>query len=445
MDKNNNSISTELSSQDERNKLLNEIAILKTYISLLETVIQTPKFSQLQIVEKPSRLLCDNKDAKFRKIPDVQTELCYEFYQFAGMQCVNCEGGFVFEFSSTENFSKNDLYAVEILIDDNGRGKVGKWVLPMSIDISEILSRYPIDDLNSIKHFLKSCKHHIDCYMNRKEQAEKLQNLLLEIKNAHVLYSVGITHIELTMSHLKDIDDNKFYNVILYLYYNSTEVRPCKLFSDTDSNEEPSSDLSKRLNKYFKPFLKRDLNLAFLKVSKSQNQFVWKKILVDSKENSIEIDDKSNDEDDFLTEFLHKSNKKYKKEKDKKQDKKNTLYKNKMETSFCVEGEKIQEDTAKDDFSEENKEIKSQKRKRSKKIVNSDKNKKKQSKKLLNKSNNTNAEHSANSGREENQLQKLTQSKRKKNDKRAIISNSTPISKKLPNQKFFHEISSIIE
>lgn len=166
---------SELSSQDERNKLLNEIAILKSYISLLETTIETPKFGELQIVEKPSRSLRDNKEAISSKIPDAQKELCYELYRFAGLRCVYSEGDFVFEISSTNNVTKNDLYAIEILTDDNGRGKLGKWMLPMSINVSEILSRYPIDDLNNIKHFVRSCKHHVDCYVCRKEQVDKLQ------------------------------------------------------------------------------------------------------------------------------------------------------------------------------------------------------------------------------------------------------------------------------
>ncbi|XP_029168024.1 uncharacterized protein LOC114938306 isoform X2 [Nylanderia fulva] len=76
----------------------------------------------------------DNKGAKFY-IPDVQTELCYELYQFVGLRCreFNEDSRLVFEICSTEqNLTENDMYAVEILINENGCGKLGKWVLPIS-------------------------------------------------------------------------------------------------------------------------------------------------------------------------------------------------------------------------------------------------------------------------------------------------------------------------
>lgn len=150
--------------------------MLKANISLLESMIETPKFGQLKFVKKTLTSMHDNKDAKFH-IPNVQTELCYELYRFVGLRCREFveSSRLVFEICSTEqNVTENDVYAVEILINENGRGKLGKWVLPMSIDVQEILSKYPINNLN-IKHFVKTCKHHVDCYFCRLKQFKELQ------------------------------------------------------------------------------------------------------------------------------------------------------------------------------------------------------------------------------------------------------------------------------
>lgn len=138
---------------------------------------ETPKFGQLQFAKMS--LMHNNEIANFH-IPDVQTELCDELYRFVGLRCREFKRNsrFVFEINNIEqndNITKNNVYAIEIMIDESGRGKLGKWVLPMSVNVQKILSQYPIDKLNNVKHFLKSCKHHVDSYLCRLKQLEELQ------------------------------------------------------------------------------------------------------------------------------------------------------------------------------------------------------------------------------------------------------------------------------
>lgn len=160
----------ELAVQEEKQELLNQIAMLRTYISVLENRLETPKFGQLQL---PRKLY--SKAATTRGVLDVEMILRRDLYRFSGMQCVKCNGSFVFEMFSTNHVSSNDTYAVEILIDDDGRGKLGKWILPMAVDVQNIMSRHPIDDLNNIKQFLRRCKYHVDCYICRAKQLEELR------------------------------------------------------------------------------------------------------------------------------------------------------------------------------------------------------------------------------------------------------------------------------
>lgn len=184
---------------------------------------------------------------------------------------------------------------------------------------------------------------------------------------------MDITLIELVISGIKDVNTDEFYNVMLYLYYESAAARPHKLSSDTDNDERPSPILIKKLNKYFKPFLKKDLNLAFLQISESQTTFVWQKIMANHNEDIMEVFDKS--DEGFLTKFLHgEDKKKQKKSKNKVRNENITSDENKTETSLRVEKEKyedidITDNTAKGDSSEKNGRIKSRKRKRLAKTV----------------------------------------------------------------------------
>ncbi|EFN75610.1 uncharacterized protein LOC105191249 [Harpegnathos saltator] len=328
------SISAKLADHERRRKLLSQIALLRTYVSALESRLETPKFGQLQLPTDASR---DGETAARCNVLDIRTKLRYDLYRFTGVRCTKCEGSFVFEVSGADSVTGAEPYAVEILMDSHGCGKLGKWVLPMSIDVQGILSRHPIEDLNNVRQFLKSCKHHVDCYICRAKQLEELRNFLADVKNARVSQIVGISQIELVMSGVKDIENDAICNVILYLCYNSAEVRPYKLLLDTDDSKEPSASLLKRLNKHFKPFLKNDLSSAFKWVNESQTEFLWEPITSDVKE----ISDESFEATGFLSTYLHRGNKKQKASKNKEQDKEimRAAHDNEMESSLRVEGE----------------------------------------------------------------------------------------------------------
>lgn len=172
------------------------------------------------------------------------------------------------------------------------------------------------------------------------------------------------------------MDTDEIYNITLYLYYESAAARPYKLCSDTDDDERPSPILIKKLNKYFKSFLKKNLSSAFLQIGKSQTEFVWQKIMANDNEDIMEVFDKSDDGNmGFLEEFLHRSDKKKQKNnKNKVQNEESTLHENETETSLRVEKEKcddinVTDDTAGDDSLGKDEKIKSRKRKRLAKTI----------------------------------------------------------------------------
>lgn len=151
--------------------------MLKTYISLLESTIETSKVDRPQVTKESVKLLHDGKTTTSHDKPDVQTELCHDIYQFAKVQCINFkrDSKFIFEISNSENVMENYSYSMEILVDNDGRGKLGKCVLPDFINVHNILWQHPIDNLNNVKYFLNSCKHNIDCYFRRLKQINQLK------------------------------------------------------------------------------------------------------------------------------------------------------------------------------------------------------------------------------------------------------------------------------
>ncbi|XP_014486239.1 PREDICTED: uncharacterized protein LOC106750421 isoform X2 [Dinoponera quadriceps] len=294
--------------------------MLRTYVSVLENKLKTPKFGQLHLVRK-APLSLHSEAATYRDVdlPDVRTELCCDFYRFAGIRYTRCDSTFVFEMSGTDKVTRSGLYAVEILTDNNGCGKLGRWALPMSVDVQKILLQHPIDDLNNMRQFVKSTKHHVDCYVCRAKQLEELQSSLAEIENARVSHIIGVVQVELVMSGVKDSKSDAVRNVTLDLCYKPAEVRPYKLLPDVDDNEKPSADLLNRLYKHFEPFLKNDLSSAFQRVNESETEFCWKPIAANGSEGTSEFSDESLENSGFLSAYLYRGKKKRKKGKDDEQ------------------------------------------------------------------------------------------------------------------------------
>lgn len=109
------------------------------------------------------------------RTPNVDIDLLSDLYRFAGFSCVKFRRDeIVFNFTSTNEQQKDDTYGLQMFIKNN-QGHLGKWVMPMSIDMNHMLSKTPIDKLKGLTPFVKSCKHHVDCYTVRKEQYLSLE------------------------------------------------------------------------------------------------------------------------------------------------------------------------------------------------------------------------------------------------------------------------------
>ncbi|XP_019883176.1 uncharacterized protein LOC109610002 [Camponotus floridanus] len=270
--------------------LLDNFALLKTYVSLLENMIQTPKHSQLQSVDKSLSQLYNSEIATFHDKSDVDMDFFHDFYKLTGIRCVKLErkSSFVFEMCSNKT-DKKENYMVEILIDDHGRALLGDSKLPAPVNVEEILSKYPID-VSNITRFLNSCKHYVETYVCRKKQFTDLENLLLEIADAEVYHDYEFTLITITIPGIMYINTEQIYKIELDLYYKPDEIRPYKLSS---ACKEASSRFLKKLNKFFKPFLRENLCSALLQIniSNAETNLFWQKIMInDDSVESYEVE-----------------------------------------------------------------------------------------------------------------------------------------------------------
>jgi hypothetical protein len=130
--------------------------------------------------------------SRFSRTQNVQVDLQYDLYRFAGFQCVKFRRDeCVFNFTSTNEDQKDNTNAVQIFIKDE-KASLGKWVMPMSIDMNYLLSKTPIDNLKNLSAFIKSCKHNVDCYSVRQEQFLSLKVYFCLIKIINIYCKIAL-------------------------------------------------------------------------------------------------------------------------------------------------------------------------------------------------------------------------------------------------------------
>lgn len=158
-----------------------EIRQLRCIIAQAEWSTEVLQFKEVERTIKPQ----DMEISHTGRIPNIKAQLQNDLYKFAGFHCVKFRRSeVIFNFMSTNEQQKDNTYAVQIFIKD-GKCSLGKWVMPMSIDMNQILIKIPIDKLRNLTAFIKCCKHNINCYAIRHEQ-------FLSLKVSLYIVNIGI-------------------------------------------------------------------------------------------------------------------------------------------------------------------------------------------------------------------------------------------------------------
>lgn len=145
----------------------------------IEWSLDIYKFKKIKITfdQKTSDV---SNDTDIFEVPNINTELEFQLYKYAGIYCVKfSEKELIFNFSSSNKYKKEDTFAVQIL-NQNAEWGLGKWIMPMAIDLNDLMTMFSIKNLKYIHHFIRTCKYYVDSYFLRHEQYHALK--------VHVLY-----------------------------------------------------------------------------------------------------------------------------------------------------------------------------------------------------------------------------------------------------------------
>lgn len=291
----------------EKGKLLREIQELKSIIEQCEWNLQTVRFKDVeQRPRRPIERRARSPEATSHsgKPPNVEVDLQNELYAFAGFHCAKFRRNeIVFNFTSSratdEERRDNDTHAVQILMKDK-KGELGKWVMPMSIDMNYILSKRPLDNLKNLTAFTKSCKHNIDCYAARQEQFLSLKKRMSHLKNCTLQSDIGFKQISLELCGVHDSENDRYINLTIHVLYYSDQARPYKIKID---KSRLSDDIKRRLKLCMREFKISDLQTAFDKfLTEGNSTFTWMR--TDDSESPLELNDTdSSNEGDFLSQL----------------------------------------------------------------------------------------------------------------------------------------------
>lgn len=167
------------SSGAEKIKLEKEIEDLKLTIKQLQQKLNITKLINMKKISTSK-----SKD-NLTVTSNMPMNTDYEMWRYSGLYCMqSTDNGYVIGFNSSWKGQKQNLFVTELLKQDD-KINIGKWVMPMSVDINQLLSEVPLDTMNNVIPFVKNCKRHCDCYMFRLQEYQAFKvfitiNILLK-------------------------------------------------------------------------------------------------------------------------------------------------------------------------------------------------------------------------------------------------------------------------
>ncbi|XP_012147434.1 uncharacterized protein LOC100876775 [Megachile rotundata] len=256
------------SASELKNKLKKQTEQLKSIIYEMECSLGVTRFSNANcIIDSQTP-----KSTTSGKIPNVDIKLKSELYKYSGFYCTKCtKHEYVFHFSSSNHYDKKNNFGVQ-LFKKRDKVTLGKWVMPMPINLSALMSELSINHVAHVPNFLKKCKYYIDCYFIRHKQFSVLMDTVSRIKNCKLQSNDGCTQVILELLGVHDKPNDEYMHIILYLIYHIDTIKPYKIIVDSKETLSPTS--KKYLKASVNCFKQFDLHIAFEKILKKE-PFVW--------------------------------------------------------------------------------------------------------------------------------------------------------------------------
>lgn len=154
-----------------------QISELKLLIQQIQKNLSVRTFKDVEsalVLTDPNEQNETDKANDADEVLDIETELKYELYRYAGFYCTKVsEVETICNFSPSNKYEKENTFCIQIFSKDNSI-EFGKWVLPMCADLDELVEKFFLED-QSVPKFYRSCKHYIDCYFMRRKQFNSLK------------------------------------------------------------------------------------------------------------------------------------------------------------------------------------------------------------------------------------------------------------------------------
>lgn len=325
-------------SSDKRKKLEKEIEDLKDLVKQLQEKLKTVRLNNIKEGINNQNTVADtNKQV-------VPINLNHELYRYSGLYCAHTTATkHVIGFSLFWEQQKENLYAIEF-VKLNRKIQIGKWVMPMSVDIKQLSSEVTLDTIADIVPFARNCKLHVDCYMMRLQQYQQFKSFLDNLNNCNVQTNLGYTTFILELSHVYDKINESYARITIFLWYNSKNNRPNEIKFEVHGNTQYKKETEKELTKSLKVFYKTDLITAFGKILQEDNaHFTWRREMKDDTISEIDESSDSKEDEDSLS--LEKS--------------KNKIFKTRQKRtiSLAKSAKKIKKDNVDEKLKQQNKNV----------------------------------------------------------------------------------------
>ncbi|XP_012274562.1 uncharacterized protein LOC105696568 [Orussus abietinus] len=298
---NNPQIDNSPENLQQKEKLIADIKKLKLLAFQLECRLNINKFKDVRETLKLPAPVCNVREHA-EKMANTENQLQEELYRYAGLYCESFnEKEYVFRIMSSADNAKTDTYCVQITTN-NGALKVGKWCMPMSVDMDEILMETPLASFKDVKDFLRNCKRWTDCYSVRLRQFNELKSFLENIMDCTLEANLGHSEIYLQLRKIRDVKSEQDHDVIFYLCYKTDETRPCEILIDSGNINGISAEIQARLKNYFKRFHVCTLKTAFEKtINATDDEFQWNMVQENEDIAALCADEDIDSEDEFLS------------------------------------------------------------------------------------------------------------------------------------------------
>ncbi|XP_076239547.1 uncharacterized protein LOC143182445 [Calliopsis andreniformis] len=301
----NNEENPETNIEMVKDKLRKQIKELRSINMEMTCNLNIYCFKDVKVVTKPTDP--EEINAYAHEVVNVQTIFESELYRYAGFYCTKfLENEYVFKFSPSNKYDIKNTFGMQILIKD-GKGTLGKWVMPMSIDLDDLKIEFSIDDPKNLPHFLRMCKNYIDCYFIRCEQYNTLMDTVSNIKDCKLQTSFGYTDFILELRGVYCVEDESYVDIIIFLIYAIDETRPYKIEVDsTIGRPKLNKRLRRQLQSSLQVFQLLDLQAAF-DCMFDKEPFIWSKLSND--DTILQTNNLSSEEEEGFLETLLSSEK----------------------------------------------------------------------------------------------------------------------------------------